>query len=597
MWTTVYNFEKPYDERLIETLVEFRHEPTATDENRIAVYSPHTTNCLGCVASHPQFSLLGGALNAEILYQTKGKPSFYGMIQSIQTLPPSSSHPVLFALKVEVQAETSFVEPSSMINWSATFQRLTSDASLSFFKQLTQSFYREDSLYSQFFLNDAFEVCQATTGQCIATIQWFEPTPLLWEQWLPFWHYVKGLSFDILNVTHEQLEIMFHCPLHQLEDWQHFLSIEQYRDILEETLVRTSLSYSTLEHILLTLEQYRVHPDDIRALLTSYCDYPDAIRGRIPSEPQLKYVDSYQLIPKSVAYFNRHRAILLEGPSATGKNTLIETLCWLFQRPLYEISLTRQTSVEDLLGDLTLSTSAPSVSWLPISSQASFEQQWGQWCQNWVLFAQAMTQSGQQIQFKRGILTEAMEVGGVLTLDEVNMATVGITALLHSVLDMRARLFIPHYGQVNAHKNFNIVATMNRGYFGTFELNTAFHQRFTHLHCQYAESLLPLLRQCFPSLGFPILQQVDQFYVHLCQLIQKRKLPESSLNIRGILTALETSTLPLIETLADNLVNALSDDLARETMIQLIQFCFASENTTLSSSNGIENTQEVMNAC
>jgi len=86
--------------------------------------------------------------------------------------------------------------------------------------------------------------------------------------------------------------------------------------------------------------------------------------------------------------------------------------------------------------------------------------------------------------FVPGDLLKAVEHGGIIYLDEVNMMPPKISVYLHSLLDRRRAISIPEASgssfptELRAHPNCQIIATMNRGYHGTRPLNQAFRNRF-----------------------------------------------------------------------------------------------------------------------
>ena len=82
-----------------------------------------------------------------------------------------------------------------------------------------------------------------------------------------------------------------------------------------------------------------------------------------------------------------------------------------------------------------------------------------------------------------GWLTLFMRDGGILVLDELNMASADILAILNSVLDDERSLTLTQKdGEIiNAHRNFFAICTMNLHYEGTKELNLALKDRFSDI--------------------------------------------------------------------------------------------------------------------
>jgi len=84
-----------------------------------------------------------------------------------------------------------------------------------------------------------------------------------------------------------------------------------------------------------------------------------------------------------------------------------------------------------------------------------------------------------------------MKEGGVLVIDEINMASADILALFNSVTDDERKLVLTDNGgeHVYACKNFRLIATMNPSYEGTKELNDSLRSRFSVVELGYNESV------------------------------------------------------------------------------------------------------------
>lgn len=86
--------------------------------------------------------------------------------------------------------------------------------------------------------------------------------------------------------------------------------------------------------------------------------------------------------------------------------------------------------------------------------------------------------------FVPGDATLAVEHGGIIYLDEVNMTPAKILAFIHGLLDRRRTLNLPEASgssyptMVQAHKDCFVVGACNPGYEGTRPLNAAFKNRF-----------------------------------------------------------------------------------------------------------------------
>lgn len=159
-------------------------------------------------------------------------------------------------------------------------------------------------------------------------------------------------------------------------------------------------------------------------------------------------------------YDNRYsgenpRFPLLIGETGSGKNMLIRKFCHKKRLPYMRIELTGQTTPDELLGQL-------------------------------------VPQETEGIAWVDGWLTKFAKYGGVLVLDEVNMANSDILSALHSIMDKERRLTLTlHNGEViYAHQDFWVIGTMNpENYDGTKPLNQAFADRFKTINLQYSDDV------------------------------------------------------------------------------------------------------------
>ena len=135
--------------------------------------------------------------------------------------------------------------------------------------------------------------------------------------------------------------------------------------------------------------------------------------------------------------------VLVMGPTGPGKTSSVYAYAASNQIPLYAVPCNHATDPTTLFG-----------SWHPSTDGEGF---------TWV----------------DGPVTKMARHGGVLLLDEVNMLSPKIAAVLHSLLASERTIYLAEHDEViNAHTDLFVVGTMNPDYAGTRPLNAAFRNRF-----------------------------------------------------------------------------------------------------------------------
>ena len=279
----------------------------------------------------------------------------------------------------------------------------------------------------------------------------------------------------------------------------------------------------------------------IMAVMETYVEYPKDVQSRIP-EPTVFFKDNFGGVRKTVIYTNKGKHLRLVGEKGTGKNLLTSVLAWVYQRPLFELSMNSQTDKMDLMGSKTFTTTVD-----------------------------AEGKETTQIGFQKEALVEAMELGGILNLDEVNVADPAVLVMLHSIVDDRGSIEVPGYGRVTAHKNFNIILTMNKNYIGTNSLNEATSDRFTPIIFPNNHSIAEMLKERVKGAKAADIQTADRVYKSIMTLVQDGTLSMDCVTVRGFIDALEVADdLGLKEALEDSVANRVEDDEYRETVISII---------------------------
>ncbi|RMZ91526.1 hypothetical protein DV736_g1258, partial [Chaetothyriales sp. CBS 134916] len=140
--------------------------------------------------------------------------------------------------------------------------------------------------------------------------------------------------------------------------------------------------------------------------------------------------------------------VLLQGPTSAGKTSMVEYLAKLSGHKFVRINNHEHTDLQEYLGNYT---SGPDGS----------------------------------LQFREGVLVDALRQGHWLVLDELNLASSDVLEALNRLLDDNRELLIPETQEiVRPHPNFMLFATQNPAglYGGRKHLSRAFRNRFLEIH-------------------------------------------------------------------------------------------------------------------
>ena len=140
--------------------------------------------------------------------------------------------------------------------------------------------------------------------------------------------------------------------------------------------------------------------------------------------------------------------ILLEGPTSSGKTTMVEFLAARCGHRCVRINNHEHTDIQEYTGCYT-------------------------------------SDSNGTLSFQDGVLVESLRQGHWLILDELNLAPSEVLEALNRLLDDNRELYIPETNEVvKPHPNFRLFATQNPcgAYGGRKPLSRAFRNRFVELH-------------------------------------------------------------------------------------------------------------------
>ncbi|MFE8096040.1 ATPase [Bacillus toyonensis] len=318
--------------------------------------------------------------------------------------------------------------------------------------------------------------------------------------------------------------------------------VNTLKDVKEEVMNKVGIEKGELEAIESYLRSNDVSEKHIILTFETYRKYDEDVANRIPKKPETLFKDTFGAVKKAVVYTNKGKHLRLEGEKGTGKNVFVRTLAWIYQRPLFEVSLNSQFDKMDLLGS------------------KSFEQ--------------GTNEDGKpfsNVIFEKEAFVEAMEIGAFINLDEVNTVDPSVLVQIHSAVDDRGAMQVPGYGWVEAGQNFGVMLTMNKDYIGTNPLNEATMDRFTPILFPSNKSIIETLRVRVPSATLIDIQDADKIYKNIFAMVEGGQISKNCLTIRGFISALEVAEdLGLKEAIIDNVANRIEDEDYRYYVMNVI---------------------------
>ncbi|GLT49686.1 hypothetical protein SLA2020_232280 [Shorea laevis] len=140
--------------------------------------------------------------------------------------------------------------------------------------------------------------------------------------------------------------------------------------------------------------------------------------------------------------------VLLQGPTSSGKTSLVRYLAAITGHKFVRINNHEHTDLQEYLGSY-------------------------------------VTDASGKLVFRKGVLVEAVEKGYWIVLDELNLAPSDVLEALNRLLDDNRELFVPELGKpIETHPEFMLFATQNPPtvYGGRKMLSRAFRNRFVEIH-------------------------------------------------------------------------------------------------------------------
>lgn len=260
-------------------------------------------------------------------------------------------------------------------------------------------------------------------------------------------------------------------------------------------------------------------------------------KQRLVSKPKVFY--GREVINKAIAGILSGHHILLSGPKATGKNLLAENLAYIFNRPIWNVSINVGTDASSLIGEDTFVDN--------------------------------------QVILKKGPVIRGAQMGGFVILDEINMAKNEAISVLHSALDYRREIDVPGYDLFKLRDETRFIATMNYGYSGTRELNEALASRFLIIDVPIIsnENLEKVIEDDF-SLEADVRISFVKLFKDLEMKALNSEISSKSVDLRGLLSSLKAIEvgLDLYSALEMGILDKSFDSYEKEIINDVIKINF-----------------------
>lgn len=274
----------------------------------------------------------------------------------------------------------------------------------------------------------------------------------------------------------------------------------------------------------------------IKKVISSHQPYEEKYLDRIPHsssedfKPWRLSEGSKNLLLLAISQIEEGLNSRFVGGRGSGKGTLVKTLGWIYQRPVYVQSSNRDTDTTHLFGDKNLDPKL--INGTPL----------------------------QTIGFQTGLLIEAMEIGGIYEFAEGNVCKPDITMALHSILDAGKSVDVDGYKLVKAHSNFSFILTMNIDYDGCNQLNWAFRDRFATIKFPPPKDISSILEDSCPYANDKQIKVCNRIYQSLLGISSDLQ-SDDVITIRGYIHTLKMARhIPLMDALECCIVDNISDD-------------------------------------
>ena len=240
-------------------------------------------------------------------------------------------------------------------------------------------------------------------------------------------------------------------------------------------------------------------------------------------------------LERMIAYIIAGLNIRLVGEKGVGKNTLISTLSWLFNKPIYKIGCSEHTDEYALFGG---------------------------------------TQIGQDgsTYYKVAPFAHGLTIGAFCVLDEGNMVPPELLSVINQITD-NTKEVDTQGGLLRVSKNTTVILTMNEDYQGTSQMNDATIDRFQGVFLSNNNNFSLLMKKLVPEATDEDISICNILHEKLEKAVKENSLSSAAVTTRGFKDALVVSSMGLLSikiALVDAIAGRLQDIDDREIVKGLI---------------------------
>lgn len=312
---------------------------------------------------------------------------------------------------------------------------------------------------------------------------------------------------------------------------------EAVADAINRTVARCVDQAKVLEAKVKFMESMNIPEPIIISVLDYHRRFSPELEAMVPVPKKLYLDNGDNTLLRSLVYRIHGKHLRLVGEKGCGKNTLINTVCWLLHRPLHMVQGNSDLDKTDLLGTRTINDG--------------------------------------NMGYELDTFLKVLEAGGDIDLDEANAIKPDVEILIHSLADDTRAINVPGYGKVCMGDGACMWATMNEDYVGTSDMNDATIDRFVTLRLGAPESMVDVLKQSVPTATKSDIAACQRVHADVLKAVRDQTISGTCISVRGLVDALECAPeLGLKAALMDTLASKPQDAEERRTLENIISNCF-----------------------